>query len=105
VGPSGSVRCGRHSIPESVCMDTNGSKDSIVPDTYSVEPARFRWTGKEGEIRGVRGAGRSIERSRVDAVRVPLTSVTCVDAPWIRWKGKHPLIKLDIREFRMTWLV
>lgn len=57
VEPSGSVR--RHSIPGSVCMDTNGSKDPIVPDTYSlVGPARFRWMDRQ------RGRARESERGR-----------------------------------------
>lgn len=83
--PSGSVR--RHSIPGSVCMDTNGSKDPVVSDTYSSvgfaggsngRTDRQRGRGREGESGEV---GRSIERGRVDAVKVSLTSVTCVDAP------------------------
>jgi len=49
--PSGSVRW--HSIPGSVCMDTNGSKDPVVSDTYSsvgVCRASNGRTGKEGEV-------------------------------------------------------
>lgn len=58
--PSGSVRW--HSIPGSVCMDTNGSKDPIVPDTYSsVGLGGFRRTDRQ---RGREGAERGAEWMR-----------------------------------------
>lgn len=49
--PSGSVL--RHSILGSVCMDANGAKDLMVPDTYSLA----RRGGVQRDRRGERGRG------------------------------------------------
>lgn len=63
--PSGSVRW--HSIPGSVCMDTNGSKDPVVSDTYS--SVGFVGVRANGQAKRARRRERERERERVGRSR------------------------------------